>query len=57
MDNGGAVTVSSPVRVTVKPASLSVESFSISGGNGNGMIDFNECAALNVILRNNGTSL
>ncbi|MEO8425632.1 MAG: Ig-like domain-containing protein, partial [Verrucomicrobiota bacterium] len=57
MDNGGEVTVSRPIRVTVKPASMSVESFSTSGGNGNGFLDFNECAALDVILRNSGTSV
>ena len=38
------------------PAVLVFESASVSGGNGNGVIDFNECNSLSVTLRNLGCS-
>ncbi len=56
VDNLGALGVSSPANISVAPPSLTLEDTQLSGGNGNALIDFNECNDLSLLLRNNGSN-
>jgi uncharacterized repeat protein (TIGR01451 family) len=50
----GAALINALVPATIKSVFLAVISNTISGGNGNGMIDPNECNNLNVLVTNEG---
>ena len=46
-----------PISGSVRPVDLTVSSVSVSGGNGNGAVDPNECNQINVVIQNSGETI
>ena len=54
---GRGMFFTTPISESVRPVDLTVSSVSVSGGNGNGAVDPNECNQINVVIQNSGETI